>query len=131
MSRAVPEWIGQTDDAPAPARVKLRVYDRHSGHCASCARKLGVAGEQIEYDHITALILGGENRESNLQALCPGCHRSKTTADVALKSTIARKRAKALGLAKPRKTLPGGKRGKWKAKIGGGWEARDAGTDRP
>lgn len=106
MSRSVTEWIGKTDDAAIPPRVKLRVLDRQGGKCAHCNRKLGVAGEGIEYDHIKALVNGGEHREANLQALDPMCHRAKTNEDVAEKATVARVRKKHLGLDKPKKKMP-------------------------
>jgi len=48
-------------------------------------------------DHIVALINGGENKESNLQALCGQCHRYKTAADVAEKAKVAAVRRKKHG----------------------------------
>lgn len=126
MSRAVPTWIGRSDETPAPARVKARIVDRQNGICAcGCGVKLGMAGEPIEFDHEVALINGGENRECNLRALRRTCHGVKTKQDVATKSTVARKRKKHLGLTKPKSTLPGSKASKWKQKIGGGWVRRD------
>lgn len=106
MSRSLPEWIGKTDDTAPPPRVKLRIIDRQGGRCAYCMRKLGVAGEGIEFDHTRALINGGENREANLQALCLICHRGKTREDVAEKSKVDRVRKKALGLNRPKRKIP-------------------------
>ena len=120
MTRPVPEWIGKTDTAPAPARVKARIVIAQDGVCAcGCGVKLGAAGEAVEFDHETALILGGENRESNLRALRRPCHRAKTKQDVAQKSVEARKRAKHLGIKDSRNPLPGGKNHKLKRKING------------
>jgi len=98
MSREVAEWIGASDDSAIPARVKLRVFDAFNGKCAICGCRVTVAN----YDHKTALINGGENRESNLQLLCLPHHKVKTRADVAEKSIVARKRAKHIGIKKPR-----------------------------
>jgi len=98
MTRAVPEWIGKTDDSRIPARVRVRVFMAQDGLCAECRRKMAMAGEPFEVDHIQALVLGGENRESNLRALCGPCHRPKTAQDVAQKAVEARKRAKHLGV---------------------------------
>lgn len=127
MTRSVPEWIGANPDTAIPRRVKLRIFDAQKGKCAGCERKLGVAGEQIDFDHIKALVNGGENREANLQALCPFCHAPKTKADVAEKSEVNRVKAKHLGFnkEKPSNPLPGGKGSKWKKTIGGGWVRRD------
>jgi 5-methylcytosine-specific restriction protein A len=33
MTREVPEWIGATDDAAIPARVRVRVFERYEGRC--------------------------------------------------------------------------------------------------
>ena len=99
--RTVEEWIGATDDQAIPARVKIRVFDAFGGRCAVCS--LQIAGKlRPAYDHFIALINGGQNRETNLQLLCVPCHAFKTKADVAEKSITARKRAKHLGLKKPR-----------------------------
>ncbi|MEW2913852.1 HNH endonuclease signature motif containing protein [Leisingera sp. JC11] len=120
MTRPVKEWIGKAETAQAPARVKARIIMAQDGLCGcGCGVKLGAAGEAIEFDHETALILGGENRESNLRALRRPCHRAKTNADVAQKSVEARKRAKHLGLLKTGSTIPGSKNTKWKKKITG------------
>ena len=101
MSREVPEWIGKTDDQAIPARVKVRVFLRAGGVCAECT--LPIVGKlRPAYDHIQALINGGEHRESNLQLLCVPCHAVKTKADVAEKSATYRKRVKHLGIKKPR-----------------------------
>lgn len=104
MSRAVEEWIATDDNQAIPARAKIRVFDRSGGLCASCT--LTIVGKlRPAYDHIQALINGGEHRESNLQLLCVPCHAVKTKADVAEKSVTARKRAKHLGVYAPRKKI--------------------------
>lgn len=127
MARTVAEWIGRSDDTTAPPAVKARIVLAQAGICAcGCGQRLGAAGERIEFDHTKALILGGENRESNLRALRSPCHGTKTKQDVAQKSVEARKRGKHLGLAPKKSTLPGSKGSKWKAKIGGGWVRRDS-----
>lgn len=119
-ARSVTEWIGKSPETSVPARVKIRIIDAQNGKCGcGCGVKLGMAGEVIEFDHITALINGGENRESNLRALRKRCHKSKTAQDVAEKSTVARKRKKALGLQPAKSSIPGSKGSRWKRKIDG------------
>jgi 5-methylcytosine-specific restriction endonuclease McrA len=44
--------------------------------CGNCKTKLSYT---FEVDHIIALKNGGTNDASNLVALCPGCHREKTS----------------------------------------------------
>ena len=106
MTRAVPEWIGPRPETSAPPRVKARICDRQGGKCATCQRKLGMAGEPVEFDHVRALINGGENREANLQGLCGLCHITKTREDVAIKKKTARVRAKHMGFASPKRGIP-------------------------
>ena len=99
--RATDEWEATNDDQAIPARVKVRVFDRAGGKCAECT--LPIQGKlRPAYDHIQALINGGKHAEGNLQLLCVPCHAVKTKADVAEKSVTARKRAKHLGIKKPR-----------------------------
>ena len=57
------------------AGLKKRVAYRQHYICASCKKLLPPT---YEVDHIKPLFLGGNNYESNLQALCPNCHREKT-----------------------------------------------------
>ena len=95
--RSVPEWIGSTPDTPIPPRVRLRVFEAHGGVCYLSKRKIR-AGEKWQADHVVALINGGENRESNLAPALADAHAVKTRADVAVKSKVARQRAKHLGI---------------------------------
>jgi len=122
--RKVSEWIGTNDDQAIPARVKLRVFQRHGGECAICT--LHIRGALLPaYDHIVALINGGENRESNVQLLCVPCHKIKTGADVAEKSKVARVRAKHLGIKTPKRNpMPGSKASGFRKRMDGRVERR-------
>ena len=93
MSRSLPEWVGKTDDAGIPPRVKDRIAQRSDDCCVRCTRKVGGA-LRAEFDHATPLILGGKHRESNLQLLCHECHRAKSAIDVKIKAKVARVRKK-------------------------------------
>lgn len=108
MARTVEEWIGKTDDTIAPPRTRLRIFDRCKGRCQGCGCKVGPAVKPFAYDHITALVNGGENRESNLQILCDPCHAIKTRKDMAEKSRFATRRKRQHGYRKSR-PLPGTK----------------------
>ncbi len=101
MARKVPEWIGKTDDAKIPIRVRLRVFDAHGGICHISGRRI-LAGDSWDCDHICSLINGGEHRERNLAPALRDAHKTKTAEDVAEKSRVARKRKKHLGIKKPR-----------------------------
>lgn len=124
MGRKVKEWIGATDDTPIPPRVKLRVFIRFGRVCARCT--LVIRGKlRPAFDHVKALVNGGENREGNLQLLCVPCHKLKTKVDVAEKSIVYRVRSKHLGIRKKSsRPMPGSRDSGIKMKIGGGWVRR-------
>lgn len=116
--RSVPEWIGATDDAAIPARVRLRVFDRFDGICQETGRKI-MPGDEWDCDHEIALAAGGEHRETNLRPVLREAHRAKTAEDVKTKAKIDRVRKKHLGLSKSRASLPGSKASRWKRKVSG------------
>lgn len=101
MTRTVTEWIGKTDDAKIPPRVRLRIFERHHGICHLSGRKIA-SGEPWDCDHVVALVNGGSHRESNLAPALRDKHREKTKADVAEKATVYRKRLAHLGI-RPKK----------------------------
>lgn len=117
--RTVPEWVASSDDQAIPARVKLRVFDRFSGICPKCSRKLRTG--HFDYDHIVSLANGGRHAEFNLQPLCTSpCHSTKTKQDVAEKSRTYERRKSYVGLRKPKgQPMPGTKASGWKKKISG------------
>ncbi len=121
--RAVPEWIGKTPDSAIPARVKLRVFDRHRGICQITGRKI-MPGDKWDCDHIRAICNGGQNREFNLQPAIQKAHRSKSREDVAEKAKSDRIRKKHLGIRTAKRPMPGSKASKWKQKVGGEWVLR-------
>lgn len=108
MSRTVPEWIGKSDDARVPPRVRLRIFDRHDGICHLSGLKI-MGGQKWELEHIKALCNGGEHRESNLAPALVAAHKVKTKADVAEKAKVERVRKKHLGIKTKRRTIPGRK----------------------
>lgn len=101
MARSVKEWIGKTDDARVPPRVRLRIFERHNGVCHISGRKI-MAGDAWDLDHVVALINGGEHRESNLAPALKQAHRGKTARDIAQKAKSERIRKRAAGIQKPR-----------------------------
>lgn len=118
MSRALPEWIGRDDDTPIPPRVKDRVLEKQDHRCATCAAPF-VGKVTPEFDHRLALINGGENRETNVQALCGLCHGPKTRRDVAQKAKDARVRQKHLGIKTRKALIPGSKGSGWRKPLNG------------
>lgn len=108
MTRRVEEWIGKTPDTPIPPRVRLRVFERHNGICYLSGRKI-LVGDLWDVEHVTALVNGGENRESNLAPALRDKHKEKTAKDVKEKSINRSKRMKHLGIRKKKRTIPGRK----------------------
>lgn len=123
MARSTDEWIGKTDDEAIPPRVRVRVFQRYNGVCQECGNKI-ITRAWI-CDHRIAIINGGENRENNLGPIHEACDKTKTKADVALKSANYKKTAKRLGVKlKKSRPIPGSKASGWKRKINGTIERR-------
>lgn len=101
--RAVPEWVADNDDQAIPPRVKLRIWERCGGKCALTGRKI-MPGDAFDYEHRIALCNGGRHAEFNIVLALRDKHREKTADDVALKSKVARVRAKHLGIYPKSKT---------------------------
>jgi hypothetical protein len=97
MSRALPEWVAKHDDQKVPPHVRLRIFDAHKGICHISGRKI-MAGEKWELEHVKALILGGEHRESNLAPALAAPHKAKTAAEMGFKAKTDRQRLKHLGI---------------------------------
>lgn len=122
--RTVPEWIGKTDDAAIPPRVRLRVFERAHGICHLSGRRIA-AGEPWDCDHIVALVNGGEHREANLAPALRDKHREKTALDVREKSIVRRKRMKSIGIApKKGRPFPGSKASGLRKRMNGEVERR-------
>lgn len=102
--RATEEWIGKTDNAAIPPRVRVRVFDRFGGRCHLTGRRIR-AGEAWDCDHVVALVNGGQHRESNLAPALIEPHKIKTAADVAQKSKNYRVRAKHIGAFAPKQKI--------------------------
>ncbi|MFD2248891.1 5-methylcytosine-specific restriction endonuclease McrA [Pseudochelatococcus lubricantis] len=126
-SRSVPEWIGASPDAAIPARVRVRVFERHGGICYRTGRKIR-AGDKWQVDHIVAIINGGENRESNLAPILDDAHKAKTAEDVKIKAKTARLKKAHLGIREPSR-MPGSKNSKIKRKLSG--QVVDRATGEP
>lgn len=119
MSRSLKEWIGKTDDAHVPPRVRVRVFQRHNGVCHVSGRNIR-PGETWDLDHVVSLINGGEHREFNLAPALRAPHKEKTKVEMQEKSRVYHKKAKNLGISlKKKKPMPGSKASGWKRKMDG------------
>ena len=95
--RTVPEWIGASDDAKVPPRVRLRLFEKFGGICQLSKRKI-MAGEEWDLDHIKALWRGGEHREENLHPVLKQPHREKSAEEQSVQAKCDRVRKKHLGI---------------------------------
>lgn len=95
MSRSVAEWIGRTDDSTPTDACKLRILDRQGNRCASTGAEFTPTNKP-DFDHLVPLWLGGENRESNLQAISGASHKRKTQAEATVRAKINSVRKKHL-----------------------------------
>lgn len=108
MSRSLRPWVGATDDAAIPARVRVRVFERYGGRCYLTSVLIR-PGDAWDCDHIVALINGGRHAEDNLAPALRDKHRAKSREDVAEKSAAYESRKRHLGLKKAKHPMPGSK----------------------
>jgi hypothetical protein len=79
----------------------------------------------VEFDHIILDANSHDNSLENCAAVCPRCHRWKTThRDIPLAAKTKRQQKKHLGIKKPRAIIPGSRVSKWKRKFNGTVERR-------
>lgn len=95
--RSVEEWIGRTDDSAPTDACKDRILRKQGDKCALTGHAFR-PGDKIEFDHITPLWLGGQNRESNLQAVLGTAHKQKTNAEATVRAKVNANRLKHLGI---------------------------------
>ncbi len=71
-SPAAPLPYEQTSRTPIPEAVRSEVWRRDSGQCVKCGSK-----QNLQFDHIIPISLGGATTVANLQLLCQPCNGSK------------------------------------------------------
>ena len=105
--RKVPEWIGATDDAAIPDRVKLRIWARENGRCHITGRAI-MPGDKYQFEHIKSLALGGHHRETNIALALAAPHKLKTAKERGEQAHSDKIRKRHVGIKKPR-TITGWK----------------------
>lgn len=83
-----------------------------------CGRDLAYG---VEFDHIDLDANSKDNSPENCAAVCPACHRFKTTKhDIPLAAKTVRQRDKANGIRnRTSSPIPGSRASKWKRKMNG------------
>lgn len=122
--RSVPVWVGATDDAKVPDRVKLRIFEREGGRCWLTGRKIH-PGDAWDLDHKIALCNGGTHSEDNLAPALRQAHREKTAEDVKQRAKDDRVRKKHLGIYRPKHPMPGSRLSPFKKRLDGAVVRRD------
>ena len=74
--------------------VKRQVLAQQGGKCRDCKVPFGPL-DDIEWDHIKEVALGGDSTARNIQALCAPCHRKKTRSFARSHAKLKRLSAKA------------------------------------
>lgn len=75
-----------------PRRIYLGILKRQKLRCfCGCGVKL-TRGEGYQFDHTTALALGGADSPDNLRALRVPCHKGVTSTDIRMISKANRQR---------------------------------------
>lgn len=64
----------ETSRSPIPVEVRTEVWRRDQGGCVTCGSK-----ENLQFDHIIPVALGGATSAQNLQLLCRQCNLAKST----------------------------------------------------
>jgi 5-methylcytosine-specific restriction protein A len=107
VSRSVELWVGKTDDAVAPPRVRARVFEAKQGRCHKCGRKIGPA-DKWTLEHLIAISNGGRNAEDNLDVTCDWCLPIKNAGDASIKKHGTQVRYRHMGIkAKSGRPLAG------------------------
>ena len=107
-------------------RQRAKIFTDHGGLCHICKGKIDGTKERWELEHIVPYELTRDDTDENIAPAHVGCHKKKTATDKGKIAKSARVNAKHIGAAPQSKApLPGGRKSKWKRKVGGGWVARE------
>ena len=99
--------------------TKAKAYLRDGGRCVLCTRKVGVGGEQAEYDHIKPVWEGGDNSLENCRTLCAHCHQPVTKEQAGQRSEARRHQKKMAGIKPRKRVILGSKASPLKKKVSG------------
>lgn len=102
--------VGTTERKPLTPRQRLALFERFSGICQLCSRKIE-AGEPWVDEHLRALGLGGGNEDANRAPFHKACADAKTygpEGDLAKTAKAKRRKMAHLGIRKAGKPIQGG-----------------------
>lgn len=102
--------VGTTPRKPLTPRQRLALFERFSGICPLCSRKIE-AGEPWIDEHMRALGLGGGNEDANRAPVHKACADAKTygpEGDLAKAAKAKRQKMRHLGISTASKPLQSG-----------------------
>ncbi|AWB21197.1 HNH endonuclease [Methylobacterium currus] len=102
--------VGTTARKPLTPTQRLKLFERFSGVCQLCSRKIE-AGEPWVDEHLRALSLGGGNEEANRAPVHKACADAKTygpEGDLAKAAKAKRQKMAHLGIRSASKPIQGG-----------------------
>lgn len=103
---------------PLTRAQRVRIFDRSKGVCHLCGTKIRV-GERWEAEHVVPLWLDGEDKPENMAPAHIACHQQKTSGEATDRAKTDAQRANYLGIQKPGKKLPAGRRSNITKKLNG------------
>ena len=108
-----------------PGKIRVAAWERSSGHCENCTRRLSPG--DVYYEHLVPCQLGGAATLENCGVYCRSCWTEKTrTYDLPTVAKAKRQQIHFIGGIKRTKgrTIPGTKASGWKHKVSGEWVRR-------
>ena len=91
---------------PLTRKQRIELFEQHGGICHICETKIHASrGEAWEVEHVEALEISGRDDWENLRPAHVKCHKVKTAEDVKVIAKCNRRKARHLGIAKPKSAL--------------------------
>lgn len=113
------EDIGTTSRRKLTAHRRLQVWEKTTGVCVICHRKIDGARERWIVEHIRALELGGADDLNNMGPAHQTCATAKTKNDHVRTAKAKRQKIQHIGARAPKRPLPFGKSSAWKKTLSG------------
>ena len=114
MPYAETQDVGTTVRRKLTPHRRLKVWERTSGVCVLCERKIDGVRERWIAEHIRALELGGEDDFSNMGPAHQACALVKTQDDHRRAAQAKRQKIRHIGADLPKRPLPFGRTSPWK-----------------
>jgi hypothetical protein len=112
-----------------PKPIKRAALERSGGRCEATGELYGLPngtrcesnlGYGVEFDHIDLWANSRDSSLSNCLAVCPRCHKFKSTKhDTPKAAKTVRQRDKHSGIRSEKAPMPGSRKSKWKRTLDG------------